>query len=167
MEKNVKTPIFKILPWCLSYCNFNLTWRVQFGYSNWYATCTLLKEGLINYILHHLFFITGLPNLTSGVMECSFWCNFYSDFDWRFNFVNITGIFRKGLKPVIILTVLEPSVIPVWRYFCNFINLPKDDEYCKKCVIFLCLHFCFFYTCFHNCVVWFYQRVVTNFMWFY
>ena len=32
--------------------------------------------------------------------------------------------------------MLEPSVVPVWRYFCNFVNLLKADEYCKKCIIF-------------------------------
>jgi hypothetical protein len=48
-------------------------------------------------------------------MECSFWCNFYSDIDLKFSYVNLTGII-KGLKQVIILTVLGRSILPVWRY---------------------------------------------------
>lgn len=73
-------------------------------------------------------------------MECSFWCSFYTDFYWRFNFANITGIVNKGLKQVIVSTVLERSVLPVRRYFCNFVNLSKTDECRKKCTVsFVCI----------------------------
>jgi hypothetical protein len=122
--EKVKITIFKNLRWCLSYCSFifltskGAVWVQQFICLLHYSEERAYKLHFLNIYIH-----SQSPYLnwfTGRTRECwsVYLMQFYSNFRWRFNFVNITGIISKGLKTVIILTVLERSVLPVWPYFC-------------------------------------------------